>query len=531
MAGVSDTRRVTKKRSGRTRLTVVGGGGDRSGRGELAELRMQFAASGAPEQVLHVLDASCDVEDAVGRLLAAGLLPEPEESLAGLLDGWTFTLEAGCDPLTVELSGAEFLGMIRQTLPDDVVLPELLTGLIEQARDYASAEALAMLRVLAVLAPDEVRPAAATAADSLVAAGLTDPPWAGRLGRPAVGRSFGYADALGAQQSIAVTFSYGRRRHALVVLIDHELGGGVKDCFPTDRPDWVRARYQRAAQQFGLEFCHYPPAEAGEILRRALSRPPCPVEADQIEDVGEFLGLLRTRVDLLPAVDLPAAGVDLLPAPPADGHAGHAGRGAGASRPPRGRQARTLAGRTVHRVKITLRGARPPIWRRLEVPSEITLDRLHLVVQEAFGWSGSHLWAFSTPGGEYGIADQDSQHRSAAAKKLSDVALTGGRLQYLYDFGDGWAHDITVEDVAAAKPSVTYPRCTAGRRACPPEDCGGIGGYEHLLAILADPRHKEHADRLHWLGLERASQFNAAAFDLTEVNTGLAGLARVLVKR
>jgi hypothetical protein len=301
---VSNTRRVTKKkRSGATQLTLVAGSGAGPagpGHAELAELREQFVAAGAPGAVLQILDASADVEEAMARLLESGLLPEPEESLAGLLDGWTPTLEAGCDPLTAELSGAEFLGMIGQTIPDGPIVPELLTGLVEQARECGTAQALAMLRVLAVLAPPAVRPSAADAADALVAAGLTDPPWVTGLGAPTVGRSFGYTDELGVQESIAVTFSYGRKRHALVVLIDHELGGGVKDCFPTDRPDWIRTRYQRAAQQFDLEFRDYRPAEAGAILRRALARPPCPVEPDQIEDVGDFLALLRARADLLP---------------------------------------------------------------------------------------------------------------------------------------------------------------------------------------------------------------------------------------
>src|SRR5216683_1219088 len=422
MEGVSNTRRVTKKQNKNAQLTLIDGGYGRPGRAELAELREQFAASGAPAEVLQVLDASDDVEEALERLLTAGLLPEPEESLAGLLDGWTPTLEAGCDTMAAELFGAEFLGMIGQSIPDDVVLPELLTG-----------------------------------------------------------------------------------------LIDHELGGGVKDCFPTDRPDWVRTRYQRAAQQFGFEFRDYKLAEAGAILRRALGSPPCPVEADQIEDVRDFLGLLRTRVDLLPA----------------SGPAARTGQDSA-----RGPVARTLAGRTVHRVKITLRGAKPPIWRRLEVPSDITLQRLHLAVQQAFGWADGHMWVFSTPAGEYGTANPELGHRSAAAKKLSDVApRAGGRIRYTYDFGDDWEHDIAVEDVLPAEPDVAYPRCTAGRRACPPEDSGGIWGYEYLLEVLANPGHEEHADRLDWLGLDSADQFDPAAFDLTEVNEALSGLASVLVKR
>jgi hypothetical protein len=523
MSRVSNTRRVTKKQNGGPRLTLVQGGGagdGRSGDPELAELREQFAASGAPADVLKLLDASDDVDDALDRLLETGLLPEPEESLAGLLDGWTPTLRAGCDPLSAELSGAEFLGMICQSIPADVMLPELLTGLIEQASAYGTAEALAMLRVLAVLAPPEIRPVAGAGADRLVAAGLADPPWVAGLGRPRVGRIFGYTDELGAQESIALTFSYGRKRHAMVVLIDHELGGGVKDCFPTDRPDWVRARYQRAAQQFGLEFRDYKPAEAGAILRQALASPPCPVEEDQVEDVGDFLDLLRARVDLLPPAARPPA------AQPSGGAARPAGRDAA-----RRSGGRTLAGRTVHRLKITLRGAKPPIWRRLEVPSDITLERLHLAIQEAFGWTGYHMWVFSTPAGEYGTADPELGHRSAAAKKLSDVALTGGRIRYTYDFGDDWEHGITVEDVLAAEPGMTYPRCTAGRRAGPPEDSGGIWGYEYLLEVLADPGHEEHRGRLEWLGLDSADGLDPAAFDLAEVNEALSGLGRVLVKR
>jgi hypothetical protein len=414
------------------------------------------------------------------------------------------------------LCGTEFLGAVQQTIPGDMVLPELLTGLIEQARDFGTAEALAMLRVLAVLAPPQVRPVATAAADTLVAAGLSEPSWAPGLGAPAVGRSFGYADQMGAQESITVTFSYGRERHALVVLIDHELGGGVKDCFPTDRPDQIRTRYQRAARQFGLEFRDYQPAEAGAILRRALASPPCPVEPDQIEDVGDFLSLLQARVDLLVETQSPVGGT-----------ARRAARGAAG-----GPAGTAPASQPVHRLKVALRGSKPPIWRRLEVPSGITLQRLHLVIQQAFGWENDHLWVFSTSAGEYGTASAELGHRSAAAKKLSDVApQPGSRIRYTYDFGDGWEHEITVEGVLPAEPGVAYPRSTAGRRACPPEDCGGIWGYDYLLGVLADPRHEEHAERLEWLGLDSAAQFDPAAFEVTKVNHALSGLARVLVRR
>jgi hypothetical protein len=486
---------------------------------ELAEFRARLAAAGAPPAVLQVLDSASDMAEAMQCLTEAGLLPAQEESVAGLLEGWRPLLKPGCDALDAELCGTEFLGMIRDAAPADVGLPDLLTEMIGQVREYGGPEALAMLRVLAAVGPAEVRPAAAQAANALVAAGLTDRPWAQGLGAPRVGRCFGYADAFGAQESIAVTFTYGRKSHAVVVLIDHDLGGGIKDCFLSDRPDRIRAKYQQAARGFGLEFCDYQPAEAGEILTAALSMQPCPVEPDQIEDVRDHLDLLRSRVELLVA---DGATLSIRGGRPA-------ARGRAGQRPARATSGGAPA---VHRVKITLRGAKPPIWRRLEVPSGITLLRLHHAVQAAFGWSEEHLWVFETPSGDYGNAGRELGYRSAGSAKLADVAaFTGDRIRYTYDFGDDWAHDILVEDLLPAEPGVAYPRCTAGRRACPPEDCGGIWGYQDLLETLADPGHAGHAELLEWLGLGAAGEFDPGHFDLGEVNEALSGLARLLRKR
>jgi hypothetical protein len=518
MTCVADTRRPDQGNRP-AHLTLVPTG-QPAAVAELAEFREHLAVAGAPAEVLQVLDGASDVNEAMQRLAEAGLLPSPEDSVAGLLEGWQPLLEPGCDALNAELCGAEFLGLVRGAAPDDVELPDLLIDLIGQVREYGGAEALAMLRVLAVVGPPMVRPVAAQAADALVATGLTDSPWVHGLGTPRVGRCFGYADAFGAQESMAVTFTYGRKSHAVVVLIDHELGGGVKDCFLSDRPDRIRAKYQQAARGFGLEFCDYQPAEAGAILGRALSRPPCPVEPDQIEDVRDHIDLLRARVELLDATGTAGA-----VRPGRDGGR-PAARGAAGLRAARGGGVPA-----VHRVKVTLRGAKPPIWRRLEVPSGITLLRLHHAVQAAFGWEDDHLWVFETPAGQYGNAGRDLGHRSASSAKLSDVAaFTGDRIRYTYDFGDDWEHDISVEDVLPAEPGVAYPRCTAGRRACPPEDCGGIWGYQDLLEVLADPRHAEHAAALEWLGLGSAAELDPAHFDLGEVNDALAGLSRLLRK-
>jgi Plasmid pRiA4b ORF-3-like protein len=188
-------------------------------------------------------------------------------------------------------------------------------------------------------------------------------------------------------------------------------------------------------------------------------------------------------------------------------------------------------GRTVHTIKVTLRGSQPPIWRRLEVPSGSTLQQLHNIIQSAFGWEDYHMWAFETAGERYGVADGDLGIRSAASKRLGQMApRAGDKLRYTYDFGDDWEHDIIVEAVTEAEPATAYPRCLTGRRACPPEDCGGIWGYGYLVEILADPAHEEHQERLEWLGLNSVDEFDPAAFDLAKVNSALAALATVLVK-
>jgi hypothetical protein len=167
----------------------------------------------------------------------------------------------------------------------------------------------------------------------------------------------------------------------------------------------------------------------------------------------------------------------------------------------------------------------------LEVPSRTTLLRLHDIIQAAFGWEDYHMWVFETPQRRYGVADQELGHRSAATKKLAEVApLAGTKLGYTYDFGDDWEHDVVVEAVTDAEPGVAYPRCLTGRRAGPPEDCGGIWGYQSLVEILADPRHEGHEERLEWLGLDSAGQFDPDAFEVAGVDTALSGFAAVLVK-
>jgi hypothetical protein len=159
------------------------------------------------------------------------------------------------------------------------------------------------------------------------------------------------------------------------------------------------------------------------------------------------------------------------------------------------------------------------------------LVRLHQMIQDAFAWEDYHMWVFDTPAGEYGMPDPELGHGDAATVTLADVAKAlKDRIGYLYDFGDAWDHDIVVEDVVQAEPGVAYPRCLTGRRAAPPEDSGGIWGYAHLCDVLADPEHPEHAERLEWLDLDSAADFDPAAFDADEVNEYLSRQAKVLLK-
>jgi Plasmid pRiA4b ORF-3-like protein len=177
----------------------------------------------------------------------------------------------------------------------------------------------------------------------------------------------------------------------------------------------------------------------------------------------------------------------------------------------------------VLQLKVSLVGAsKPPVWRRLLVPGTMRLNRLHGVLQAAMGWQDYHLHAFSAAGVDYGPRDPELDHRDERKTTVDGVIRRPGeRMRYVYDFGDGWEHDIVVEEVLAAEPGARYPACLAGRGRCPPEDCGGVWGYADLRETLADPTHEEHADMLEWLGIATAADFDPDAFDPGEVNAQL----------
>jgi len=202
--------------------------------------------------------------------------------------------------------------------------------------------------------------------------------------------------------------------------------------------------------------------------------------------------------------------------------------------PPAGRSRGDRASvSVVHRIRVTIAGSKPPIWRRLEVPSAISLVGLHEVLQTAFEWDGDHLWLFEADTDTFGVGDLGTPCKDARRATLGQVAPRKGfTMSYVYDFGDDWRHNIQVEDIGAAEPGVTYPRCLTGRRAAPPEDCGGVWGYAELIEILGDPTHPEYGDRLEWLGLppDSADEFDPAEFSAAEVNEMLAQLAEVPIR-
>ena len=206
-----------------------------------------------------------------------------------------------------------------------------------------------------------------------------------------------------------------------------------------------------------------------------------------------------------------------------------------ASRPPSRRRPRRSEPAT-YRVRVDLVGTKPPLWRRLELASDLHLDEVHEVLQVAFGWTDSHLHRFASGPQVYGPetehylcpfdVGEDDTGVPEEEVRLDEVLVDpGDRLFYLYDYGDGWEHVLRLEAVVPRDDDVPRARCTAGRRDGPAEDCGGVYGHE-LIAGAADPSHPEHAER----ALEFArfygdevdpASFATTPFDLDRINRAL----------
>lgn len=176
----------------------------------------------------------------------------------------------------------------------------------------------------------------------------------------------------------------------------------------------------------------------------------------------------------------------------------------------------------IYQLKVTLRGIRPPIWRRIQVRGNVTLAKLHDILQVAIGWSDYHLHEFTVGASHYGVPDPDDSYevKQERRARLNLVApREKARFAYEYDFGDSWEHQVLVEKILPPEPGGRYPRCVAGKRACPPEDVGGIPGYEEFLEAIRDQQHEEHEAMLEWVG----GEFDPEEFDLDQVNLALQG--------
>ena len=171
----------------------------------------------------------------------------------------------------------------------------------------------------------------------------------------------------------------------------------------------------------------------------------------------------------------------------------------------------------IYQIKVTLRHSKPPIWRRILVPGDITLAQLHDILQAVMGWYDAHLHQFIVEGTYYGVPDPDDYVEVKDERQIRLNQIVPGipyKFVYEYDFGDSWEHELLVEKVLPPDKGTRYPVCIKGRRACPPEDVGGVWGYALFLEAIRDADHPEHEDYVEWIG----GEFDPEAFDLDEIN-------------
>lgn len=475
------------------------------------------------------------------------------------------------DPLEAEIVGAALLSI--GALAGEGFEEALTDGFIPEIEARATPEALAMLLAIGSVAEGQAAKAASVAADRLAEAGVARPSWAAELAEPmTVGDCWRCYDPQGIASMLVYSFHRAGRSHAVVISVDHTDCDAAEEIllFGADQLPEALVMMQASGRDNGLEIMQeaLDPAEFRWQVIKAL-------DARAVHDRGvavqDMMDMLADEDDLsYPAMAvLVRAWMRALPAPskPAPPHgneqsrqsalttlqqlAGRAGNAVGpfgAAGPfgavgpfgvqgpakPRGRtggaklpkkRAKSAGPAPIYQIKVGLRGAKPPIWRRLQVPADTSLARLHDVIQAAFGWNDSHLHVFETSYGSFGTADAELGHRAEAPVTLEQVAPgVNSKLRYTYDFGDDWEHEIVVEKVLDRDASATYPRCTGGRRAAPPDDCGGVWGYADLMEILNDPDHPEHEDRLEWLGLDTADDFDPDEFNAEAVSRALSAL-------
>lgn len=170
----------------------------------------------------------------------------------------------------------------------------------------------------------------------------------------------------------------------------------------------------------------------------------------------------------------------------------------------------------VFQLKVTLKVVRPPIWRRIQVHGDTNFEELHRILQAAMGWNGGHLHEFMVIGNSYGdlrtLPGEVLDQRKVTLEKLKLTEKQ--KFNYVYDFGDNWEHEILVEKLFRPEEGMSYPVCIKGKRACPPDDCGGPYGYQDLLEVLQDPSHTDYEEMREWVD----DDFDPEHFDIDTIN-------------
>jgi hypothetical protein len=170
-----------------------------------------------------------------------------------------------------------------------------------------------------------------------------------------------------------------------------------------------------------------------------------------------------------------------------------------------------MAYKNVYQFKITLKEITPAVWRRIQVPENYTFWDLHVAIQDSMGWTNAHLHAFNMIHPETGESEEigipdDSDFAEIPMlagweENIADwFSKENMKADYNYDFGDDWNHEVVLEKILPKETGKKYPICLDGERACPPEDCGGVWGYEDLLETIRNPDHEEYENMMTWLG-------------------------------
>jgi hypothetical protein len=182
----------------------------------------------------------------------------------------------------------------------------------------------------------------------------------------------------------------------------------------------------------------------------------------------------------------------------------------------------------VYQLHISLKHIKPPIWRRFLVKDDVTFAKLHKIIQIVMGWEDEHLHEFTIDGRSIGTPSDEWFGPEVEDEKKTRLSKTNlaekQKFRYEYDFGDSWEHVITVEKILPVESEVKYPICLAGKKACPPEDCGGFPGYQQLYKLSKLPKNEldeEDMERLAWLTDWCGEGFDFEYFSVDDVNSFL----------